>query len=278
MSLRRTRRAFTLVELLVVIAIIGILIALLLPSVQAARESARRMQCSNNLRQIGLGVLGYVDVHGGLWPEVFHDQGEVDAQEVSWIETLRPYTEGVDAIRLCPAHLDRFSGEYRSTWREVDANGSLIGPDLPPLLTSYAMNGYLREPTPIPPNPTPAQVLTIKAENEGILDSFNKLPETHRTIVVVEATTFFLVGSADHVHSWEWFSDKNLRNNDPQQRAVWNQVVGDANDEGNGELAAARHQSSVANYLYADGHVAPISVEQIAEWCDGGFNFIAPPQ
>ena len=83
----RIRLGFTLVELLVVVAIIGVLVALLLPAVQAAREAARRSQCSNNLKQIGLGVHNYADTHrvmpAGNYHSVFG----------SWLVHLLPYVE-----------------------------------------------------------------------------------------------------------------------------------------------------------------------------------------
>jgi prepilin-type N-terminal cleavage/methylation domain-containing protein/prepilin-type processing-associated H-X9-DG protein len=96
----RTHRAFTLIELLVVVAIIAVLIALLLPAVQAAREAARRIQCVNNLKQLGLGIHGYHSTNNclpPLWGSFANPNygAPLDGQgwPLNWAVTLLPYIE-----------------------------------------------------------------------------------------------------------------------------------------------------------------------------------------
>ena len=91
--MNRRRFAFTLVELLVVIAIIGILVALLLPAVQAAREAARRMQCRNNMRQMGIALHNYHDVYKKLPPGYrFKPNSPIDGMGTANVSLL-PYLE-----------------------------------------------------------------------------------------------------------------------------------------------------------------------------------------
>ncbi len=90
---RAMRRGFTLVELLVVIAIIGVLVALLLPAIQAARESARRSQCQNNLRQMGIGMTQFLDAKKHFPPGEFKPAGVPISAGVGWSAWFLPYIE-----------------------------------------------------------------------------------------------------------------------------------------------------------------------------------------
>jgi prepilin-type N-terminal cleavage/methylation domain-containing protein len=115
------RRAFALIELLVVIAIIAVLIALLLPAVQAAREAARRIQCTNNLKQIGLAVANYESGQGGLPPT-----GTVSPSGSPLQANGRPRLS--DDLYLRPAHrlLDGLSGVVDDQCDQRKCEGLLL--------------------------------------------------------------------------------------------------------------------------------------------------------
>jgi len=103
MLLGRSRNGFTLVELLVVIAIIGVLVALLLPAVQAAREAARRTDCKNRMRQLGIAVQNYHDVKNKLPPNRIGDG------YATWLYLILPFIEQSNISNVWDANNGRVS-------------------------------------------------------------------------------------------------------------------------------------------------------------------------
>ena len=233
----RLRHGFTLVELLVVIAIIGVLVALLLPAIQAARAAARRTECANNMRQIGLAIHQHVNTHDGEFPDFKH--GDYN-EKLLWMTSLAPWLENVNKIRFCPE-------DFRL--QELEKNPNFPG-------TSYALNSYLAE----PPPPKVTLGGDFVDSPPGFAGNFNKLAETHKTIMLFEALQIGLAGTFDHVDSQFWFSETNVFDKD-NVGLVWQAVQR--------EVAVTRHQG-VANYLYADGHVEAIPSEVIQQWCEEG--------
>jgi prepilin-type N-terminal cleavage/methylation domain-containing protein/prepilin-type processing-associated H-X9-DG protein len=120
------RPGFTLVELLVVIAIIGVLIALLLPAVQAARDAAKRSACQNNMRQIGLAFHNYESAESHL---PFCKRVEADGAARSWAPDLLPFLEQENLISAANYDLDQDWWRLHSEYIEDPANPGTYIPD-----------------------------------------------------------------------------------------------------------------------------------------------------
>lgn len=119
--MRASKRAFTLIELLVVTAVIAVLVALLVPAVQQAREAARRTQCRNNLKQLGLALHHYHDAHRVFPPGFISQQGWLGASnrnQFGWGVMVLPYLEQTNLY-------SRFNFD-RPNWDESIGIGSLM--------------------------------------------------------------------------------------------------------------------------------------------------------
>lgn len=139
--MRRTRSAFTLIELLVVIAIIAVLISLLLPAVQAAREAARRSQCVNNLKQIGLAAHNYHDVCGAL-PGAYLVYNVTSFSALSMMLPQMEQSNLYHALNFSLAYSD----PTNNTVLKTNVNGFICPSDLPnPMPARGAQTNYMAD-------------------------------------------------------------------------------------------------------------------------------------
>ena len=144
------RRGFTLVELLVVIAIIALLMAILVPALEGARNAARAAICKSNLHQWGLYWMMYADDHEGSFSQGIFSPGAGGWLRGEWITALRPYidTRRRKKMLICPMAKDPHPGgeEYGGPFWTYDMGGTRPGSDIAGEQCSYGMNNWLYNP------------------------------------------------------------------------------------------------------------------------------------
>ncbi|TWU28702.1 DUF1559 domain-containing protein [Bythopirellula polymerisocia] len=286
MNVRRPSKiGFTLVELLVVIAIIGVLVALLLPAVQAAREAARRMSCTNNLKQLGLAVHSFVDARNNF-PHLRTTNYNTG---ITWAVEILPYLEQQPAyarwdavqpgastglnfaaapVELREMHVDVYSCPSRrpptlATGEEFP--GGVVSSETG-ACGDYAANGGSNQGR-VSPN---EQISSHRTNNNGPFLPHKNVtdPQTKKTFSnIVDGTSVtFLFGEKHVTEGWDGraFWDRSIYDSKDSETTtrVANETVLLAKSLN--ERFAVQYGSAhpgVAQFVFVDGHVAVVSVD-----------------
>ena len=262
---RSSNKGFTLIELLVVIAIIAILAAILFPIFARARENARRSSCQSNLKQLGLGVMQYVQDYDERYPMAW--RGAYAAPTATIKDDLVPYLKS-EQIWICPSF--RRSQWLSRTDRNYDYgyHGNLLG------LSGIDAKAFAALASQIP---SPSTQIMMGDMFGGVFTTSGGSADW----VIDNRTNTLVAGQPDNWVEW------NSPTANAPHLAFPTEISGPENNWGpftsrvigyqHGNTLAPRHLGT-ANVLYVDGHVKTRNVEDVwskgcgnpaSEWCNG---------